>query len=391
MKSQHSRRTFLTAGGAAAALALSPRGAKAQLLPGYRQFITIGVNAPLSGSMMGAGDQLAAGVQAAIDEQNMLNGGFNSAYTIHTYDDQDALAESIMNATFAATDGSIVAVIGGVDGPLTAAAVQTYANENMPFLVAGSTDDAITAQHYRNVFQLPTRDSIEGELFARFLTKKTKTTFALSVTQDAGYGYGAALGFADQMKALHLDADTYVFPYEKPDYTRAAAAIMAKKPDYLYLCGETGALGPIIPALKAAGYTGAFGASQGFYNLETLKSYGGSFSGGYISTSFPPLDLAPDVANALADFKAHHQVTALSAFAYAAAQIVMQAQRRTGATTRLQMLTALQQPIRYDTLVGPFQFGPTGDPIDPNVYFYTVAADGNFKFIAPSHPTNFVL
>ena len=113
-------------------------------------------------------------------------------------------------------------------------------------------------------------------------------------------------------------------------------------------------------------------------------------SGALISTSFPPLDRAPDVANVLSDFRARTPVTAISSFAYAAAQIVISASKRNGATNRLAMLSALQTPISYDTVVGSFQFGFDGDPIDPNLYFYTVSG-GSLKYAAASHPSAFIL
>ena len=68
----------------------------------------------------------------------------------------------------------------------------------------------------------------------------------------------------------------------------------------------------------------------------------------------------------------------------------MSAVRRTGATNRLATLSALQSPTTYDTIAGSFQFSPLGDPVDPNLYCYTVK-DGKFKFVAPSHATPFLL
>jgi ABC-type branched-subunit amino acid transport system substrate-binding protein len=210
----------------------------------------------------------------------------------------------------------------------------------------------------------------------------------MAVTQDGDYGADVAGGFIDQAAALGMKSRGYVFAWDKPDYAGAAKGILAKNPDYIYLCGETKDLGPLVPALKAAGYKGGFGASEGFFNRTTLDKYADALSESLVSTSFPPLERAPDVANALADFRAH--ATALSAFGYAAAQIVLSASRRTNATDRLAMLSALQAPVSYDTIVGSFQFGANGDPIDPNLYFYPVTGE-SFKFTAPSHPTAFRL
>jgi branched-chain amino acid transport system substrate-binding protein len=296
----------------------------------------------------------------------------------------------IENAQFAASDPSIVAMIGGLDGKLTTAALPTIANLQLPLIVSGSTTNSITDRGYRNVWRVPTKDGTEGQLFARFLAKRARPKYALAVTQDGDYGPDVATGFGDQAAALGIKADTYTFAWDKPDYAGAAKGIVAKQPDYVYLCGETKALGPLVPALKAAGYTGSFGASEGFFNQLTLDTYGDALTAAFISTSFPPIERAPDVANVLTDFRARATVTALSAFAYAAAQIVISASRRNNATNRLATLSALQTPVSYDTIVGSFQFGFNGDPIDPNLYFYTVTG-GTFKYSAASHPTTFLL
>ncbi len=385
------RRTFALSAAAALGAACAPLAAGAQFLPGrFQQQLTIGVNVPLSGDGGDAGRQIAGGVQAAIDYANRFGGSFGSAFVMRTFDDMDALAKSMMNVQFAAADSTVIATVAGFDGALIAAALPTYANAQMPVLVPGSTADGITSRGYRNVWRLPTKDSVEGQLAAAFIAKRRKPKLAIAVTQDGDYGHNVAQGFLNQSKSAAMQSLLYLFPYDKPDYRAAAQAVVAKAPDFIYLCGTTSAMGPLIPALRAAGYAGTFGGSQGLYNEPLLTQYADALYDAVISTSLPPLDRAPDFANVLADFDSRYPVTALSSFAYAAAQIVIGAVRRTGAANRLSVMAALQGPASYTTLVGPFQFGPTGDTIDPIVYFYTVV-ENKFKFIAPSHATSFVL
>lgn len=385
------RRSFLSSAAAAAAAGALPGAARAQLInPQYQQQLTIAVNVPLSGDRANAGREVAYGVQAAVDETNRYGGTFGSAFTVRTFDDMDALAQSMLNVQFAEADATIVATIGGFDGSVITASLQNYANAQMPLLVPGSTADAVTNRGYRNVLRLPTKDSMEGELFARFIASRAKPKIAVAVTQDGDYGQDVAQGFLNQARSAGFVANIYTMPINKTDFTGAAKNILQAKPDFIYFCGQTGDMGPLVPALQQAGYKGKFGASQGFYNGATTDKYAEAFAGGYISTSFPPLERAPDVANVLNDFRSRYPVTALSAFSYAAAQIVIAAVRRVGATNRLATLSALQRPIAYDTLVGSFQFGPAGDPIDPNLYFYTVQ-DGKFKYVTASHPSRFIL
>jgi len=219
------RRHFLgTAAGAAWLLSGTRAGAQT-----FQQQITIGVAAPLTGPRSDAGLQLLDGVRAAINETNNTIGSFGVAFAYRTFDDQDALAQTIQNVQFAAADPSIVAIVGGLDGSLTTAALPTIANAQMPLIVSASTANSITDRGYRNVWRLPTKDGTEGQLFARFLARRARPKYAIAVTQDGDYGPDVAAGFGDQAAALGMKADTYVFAWDKPDYAAAAKNIIAKK------------------------------------------------------------------------------------------------------------------------------------------------------------------
>jgi len=274
---------------------------------------------------------------------------------------------------------------------LTIGTLPEYATDGMPLIVPASTVDAITGRGFRNVFRLPTMDTTEGQLFARTILPKSNTTLALAVLQDGAYGAELAQGFVAQAKALKIAAEAVAFPTENPDYARAAAAIVARKPDYLFLAGKLAAMGPLVPALRAAGYKGAFGLGDGFYDPQTIALYGAQLTGAMVATSFAPLKRAPGDFMILSQLTARvGDVTAYSAYGYSAAQIVMSAVKRTGATDRGATLQALITGTTYQTLTGSYAFDFNGDPINPNVYFFSISKDG-FKYEKPAYPTGFVL
>lgn len=382
------RKDFLVAGTAAAALGAT-RPAAADIGNPFAQQLTIGVSVPLTGDLAKAGEQIANGVRAAVEETNRTQGPLGRVFGMRTFDDQDELASAIQNVDFAVADPSIIAMIGNLGGPITKATLPQYSNFQMPLVVPASTYDGITELGYRNVWRLPTKDSVEGQLFARLIAGRTYK-MAIGVTQDGDYGYDVAQGFVAGARQSHLSADAYVFPFSKPDFALAAKTIVSKSPDFIYLCGKTKDMGLLAPALRAAGFTGAFGASDGFFNVDTL-AYGDALGNLTLSSSLPPLDRAPAIFAELSDFRSRYgQIGALAAFGYAAAQVIMQAARRSGATNRLAMLSALRSGGSFNTLVGSLSFSPTGDPLDPNLYFYNLAA-GKFRFFRSARPSGFIL
>lgn len=376
---------------AAAGSAALPAAARAQYAPyPMARQLNLAVIAPLSGADKALGEQVALGVHAAVDEYNRMNGALTTAYAVRVFDDLNTTAQARTNVDFAASDPSVIAAIAGSRGSVTLDVLPEYANRSLPAIVPASTLDAITQRGYRNVWRLPTKDSTEGALIASYLGGKYKNRAAIAVAQDGGYGLDVARGFIDRAKSMHVNADGYVFPDENPDYTAAAARIVSRTPALVVLCGSTAALGPVIPALRAAGYTGDFAGSEGFYDPKTLETYGSTLKDALVSSSFPPLERVVDQSNLLQDFRAQYSINAISAFSYAAAQIVIAAAQRIGGTNRLAMITAMRAPVAYRTIVGSFQFTAYGDPIDPDVYFYRVDGD-RFTYAGPAHVNAFVL
>ena len=386
------RRSHFIAGGAALAAATSGLPARAQYNPTpYRQVLSIAVNVPLSGPFGTFGQQIVNGARAAVDYNNQYSGPLERIFSVRTFDDQNALAIAISNAQFAAGDLTVMATIGNLSADVTVGTLPEYASDGMALIVPASTADAITGRGFRNVFRLPTKDTTEGQLFAHTILPKAKSTLALAVLQDGGYGAELAQGFVAQAKSLKIAAEAVAFPAENPDYARAAAAIVARKPDYLFLAGKLSAMGPLIPALIAAGYKGAFGLGEGFYDPQTIALYGAQLTGAMVATSFAPLKRAPGDFMTLSDLTARiGDVTAYSAYGYASAQIVMSAVKRTNAADRGATLQALITGTTYQTLTGSYRFDFNGDPVDPNIYFFSIGKDG-FKYEKPAHPTGFVL
>jgi ABC-type branched-subunit amino acid transport system substrate-binding protein len=99
----------------------------------------------------------------------------------------------------------------------------------------------------------------------------------------------------------------------------------------------------------------------------------------------------PSAIGILADFE--HEIgsiNALSAFGYAAAQIIISIAGSSGAATRFAVLTAMQRNPSFTTLVGQYGFNVNGDPLIPNIYIYQVTKKG-FTFSRPAIRNGFVL
>jgi ABC-type branched-subunit amino acid transport system substrate-binding protein len=392
------RRDRFLAGTVAAAAGLTARAA-AQIIPAqpilpqqqFLQQLTLAVNVTLSGALQKYGQEVVKGVQAAVDEQNRFNAPISHVWGMRPLDDRNDTGVAASNVNVAAADSTVVGVIGNLTAPMTLAALPRYANMSLAVIVPTVTADSVTQRGYHNVYRLPAKDSSSGRLFANAALEGKRGVAAIAVAFDGDYGYAVARGFVAAAKTSGHPADLLLFPLGKTDPAAAARTVLDRAPGYVFLSGKTTELGPIAEALRLAGYNGDFGASDGFYNGDTIANYGTVLQGAYVASSMPPLDRVPSAMQLVTDFEREvSQITAFSAYGYAAAQVFISAAQRGNATSRLPLLRSLQEGGTFTTLVGQYAFNISGDPLIPNIFLYTIGKDG-FKYARPAVRTGFVL
>ena len=373
----------------AGAGALAGAAQVAQISP-YTPTLRFAVVCPQSGADARIGRQLIAGVRAAADELNRERTSLERVLIFDTFDDHNTPADATVQASFATGNAETIAVIGHLSAGATLVTEPSYANAQIPLIVPTVTDDRITARGYRNVFRLPTKDSDEGSLIAAYVIS-TGSKAPHVALQDGDYGTDVAGGFVRRAGSLHVDASATAFSIERPDFAKAADAILSHTPDCIILAGNVADMGPLLHVLRAKGFTGRFVGSQGFFDAQTVKEYAKDAQGLVVSSSVPYYPLAPTALRDVQFYEAQYgALTPVAAYGYAAVQLIRNAARRTGASNRLSLLRALLSGGVYDTVTGSYTFGPRGDVLDPNCYFYRVN-DGKFTYERQGHPSGFML
>lgn len=234
--------------------------------------ISIGMCAPLSGSAKPIGDRMVVGARAAIQYYNEMAGSLQRTFALRTYDDQNNVAIARTAASFVTGDSTVLATIGHVNSEATLVGISSsYGPQQMPLIVPVSTDDRLTATQYHTIFRLPTKDSSEGQIFARTVLADVKPKVPYVFVQDADYGADVANGFIEFMESNHVTAPYDQFSYNHADFGAVADKAIVAKMDYAFLAGVVGDMGPLVGTLRAKGYTGPIGAPQGFFDPGSLK------------------------------------------------------------------------------------------------------------------------
>lgn len=384
------RAQFLAgAGGAAALIGQAQDRAVAQIIPVTPTF-RFGVVCPQSGPDGRLGKELLAGVRGAVDEINRDRPSFQALVLYSAYDDHNTPAQATVQADFATGTPDALAVIGHLSAATTLATQQVYANAQIPVIVPTVTDDRIAARGYRNVFRLPVKDSDEGGLVAAYVVKSGSKAPHV-VSQDGSYGPQVAAGFLRRASALHVNAVGTQFSLDNPDYDNAAGAVLSHDPDFVVLAGNADDMGPLMETLRTKGFTGRFVGTQGFFDAQTIKQFAKVAEGLVVSAPVPYYPLAPTVTRFVQDYQGQYgPLTPVAAYGYAAVQLIYNAAQRTNAKDRLAMIRAIVNGGSYDTITGSYSFGPSGDVLDPNCYFYRIT-DGKFTYERQAHPSGFML
>lgn len=359
----------------------------ADAAPVYGRQSTIGVSAPLSGTYGAFGEQIVAGVQAAIGAYNRVAMQMTGTFGIRALDDSDRGVLAVSNAQIFSGDPSIVAVIGSLTQETTLAMLPQCDNLGLTCMVPTVTRDALTRRGYRSVFRLATPDSAAGRLSAHRIDMNLHPKSVIVLARDDGYGLDLARAYAAQSKADHVATTLTLLPRTQVPDAVPAQQVLATTPDIIYVAGTSADLGPLLPMLAQAGFKGRFVLSDGFYDMQSLKLYAPQLADAWVATPMPPLDR---ISGSNIDFQylqaSAGSVSAISAFAYAAAQIVISVASRLGAVSRFAVLQGMRTTGSFNTLVGPYSFDVNGDPIDPNEYFYK-AAGGRFVYRTAARPS----
>jgi branched-chain amino acid transport system substrate-binding protein len=362
----------------------------AAAFPNVTPSVSIGVCAPFSGDARAIGRRLADGVQGAINAANERAGQLGRTYALRTYDDQNTAANALLQSSFATGDSSVLGMVGHVNTDCTLQALSNYGPAQMPLIVPFGTDDRLTATQFHCVFRLPTKDTFEGQIFARTVYEQKKPKLPYVFVQDAEYGADVADGFLGVMTERKVAAQFQQFHYEGADFGKIVDTALAAQPDYVFLAGTVGDMGPIVATLRTKGYTGEIGASQGFFDPATAK-LGDAAEGMMVSTSMPYLPFAPATVTDRTEFEAHFgRIDPYAAFGYAAGQVLISAIGRSNGVARNTVVTALAQGVPIDTMVGQYSFTPFGDAVQPQLYYYTVSK-GALVYAHAAHPSGFMI
>jgi branched-chain amino acid transport system substrate-binding protein len=349
--------------------------------------VTIACASPFTGPLAPYGDNVKAGVMMKVDEVNAA-GGINGAQVEVVYLDElcDPKEAATVAAKIARND-DIVGVVGHLCSSAHLAALPTYVRRGIPTISPTATNVTISYQNkdrkglvwsFRDVY----RDDFQGKFLARYAAEKLGLKRIAIFYENNDYGIGLKDAFKHQAMALGLTIvgeEAYI--KGTPDFTPQLTKLKAAGPDGLFISGyyNEGAL--IAGQAKKVGLDVLKFGADGFDNADYITLAKEAAEGTYLTVPFLASEAGPEAQAFMDAFRDRfgREVDYMSANAYDAAGILLQAIREAGADRRKvrDYLAGMNTPEKgYKGVSGLTYFNEHGDAQKPA--FVKMVKDGAF-------------
>ena len=382
------------------ALVLSACGSKKESTGGGsgNKTLTLGVVAPLSGSLSAIGQGIKNGVDLAIKQANEKK--TVKGYTLKL-DAEDDTAKADVGATVAAklvADNSVFGVVGPLNSSVAKSVAPVLSQANIAEISPSNSNVDLTGRGalatggtqtrpYKSYFRVVATDDIQGPFAAQFAVKTLgKKTIAI-IHDKLAYGQGLAAAFAAEAKkdgAKVLNTET-VKPGDT-DFSAVISKIKVQHPDFLFYGGQFPEAALLTKQMKASGLNIPLMGGDGVQAAGFITAGGPAAEGDYATQLGAPTDSLSSAKQFLTDYTAQKYADPADpygAYAFDAANAIIASLAKavdggkSGSALRDEVTKELQD-VSFEGVTGSISFDKFGDT---NSKVLTVYAVKGGKFV----------
>ncbi len=322
------------------ALVLTACGDKKEDSGAAKKTLTIGVVAPLTGSLSAVGLGIQHGVELAVMQANAA--GTVKGVTLKV-DAEDDTAKAKIGAQVAAklvADPSVIGVVGPLNSSVGDAVAPKFSKANLVEISPANSGVELTGRDllaagktqvrpWKSYFRIVATDDIQGPFDANFAVDDLKAKTIAVVHDKKVYGQGLAASFAaaaTKAGATVLPTQT-VNPGEK-NFSAVVTSLKSKKPDFLFYGGEYPEASLLKKQMVAASLRIPLMGGDGMGQDEYIKNAGAAAEGDYASSFGAPADTLDSAKKFIADYAAAKfadPYSAYGAYAFDAATAIIKA------------------------------------------------------------------
>lgn len=351
--------------------------------------VSIGLVAPLTGDQAYVGIGVLQGAQMAVEDANASGPIFGSTrIKLVPLDDQHNPTQAVMAANKLVSDPAVVGVVGHFNSSCSKAASSIYHEARLAQVSPASTNPEISRQGFDTFFRVCATDDVQGPTAANFVWLKLGVKKAVILDDQTTYGKGLANEFEKRFKSLGGEVLSHdgINQGEK-DFTPLLTKIKSMRPELIFYGGVYPELALLLRQANKIGLKVPWLGGDGIFDVTLIKLATPALSEGVYATMLgvDPHSL-PDAADFVARYEARYgPIGSFSAYAYDAANVLIQAVRRAGSGNRETVLQEVQSTKDFEGILGAVNFDERGDAIGKSVGIFKVT-QGKFEFIEEAKP-----
>jgi branched-chain amino acid transport system substrate-binding protein len=296
-------------------------------------------------------------------------------YELVVLDDECKPDAGVQVATKAGSDRGIAAGVTHYCSVVAMATVDTYHRFGLPVIVWGAVLPDITyANNYKEIHRVNGTMINQNDTNAKFITERGYKKFAI-IHDTTDYGKGHDKYFTEFVKKYggEVVIDLGVTA-DQQDFTAELTQIQATKPQVLFFGGLTPIGVRIRAQMDKLGLSAQFDGTSGIVSDDFIRGLGPLAEGVLAFREGAPAEKLPGGQFFLQKYKDQNYPNppeAYGPFAYAAANLIMDAIDKTG-PDRKKIIAELANVKGKDSIVGTITFDDHGQNTVPAITKYIV-------------------
>jgi len=343
---------------------------------------TIGIEAPLTGSVAPLGQEQLHFAELAVAMDNAAN---KTHIKLDQGDTQLEPSQAITVTQQFTSDSGIVGVVGPAGSQEVEAVGPLMARARMPFISGSATAVALTTGKYPTFFRVVSKDSVQGPQDANYIVKNLHPKALMIVDDEEAYSTGLVAAMLPVFKAAGIKVDHESVSQKVTDFSSLVAKITP---------AETVVVLPWQIAANAQQFgrdmqqehkTAAIFGTDGLFSPGTFE-----ISGSYVSSFGPDITYIPaDAAIAAAAHKKYGSFGTFGPPVFAATHVMDEAIAsvcKSGqAPTRAAVLAAVKKTNEPTSILGqPISFTSHGDLVNGKFFLFKINSKGAYTLIPSS-------
>lgn len=355
--------------------------------------VTIGVDAPTTGSLSALGLGIQNSVDLAVKTANTTKEVPGVTFKILPLDDKKSPQQGQQNATNLVGNASVLGVVGPLNSSVARSMQKVFNDANLVEVSPANTGVDLTQgpdwqkgtkkRQFASYFRTATTDAIQGPFAAEYAFKDLGKKKVYLVDNQLAYGVGLVATFKDEFTKLggtvvgqdHVADGT-------SDFATTVGKIKTSGADLVFFGGEYPVTAPLTKQLKSAGDNIPLIGGDGMYDPAYIAQAQGKAEGDFATSVGAPVESLPSAKAFIAAYAAggyKDPYAAYGGYSYDSAWAIIEAVKAVTAANNGKLPADARKAVEdamskvsFSGVTGTVSFDEFGDATNKQLTVYGV-------------------